>query len=180
MKIFVKLKHNKNGFISIGMPWLGKVAWLHRKSFRWFWRHIFETGANCPSIYVRVTLTKIFIMFYKTACIGLFLLFVSCTLGQQQCYVNQHCSSGEVCHKQERESRFFILGICIKLIDMVRPKKPCKSHKDCRWYLGKYCDKKAGFCKMIIGWYLQMTTEVQNVLNLYLKIPTMNSWICTF
>ena len=109
-------------------------------------------------------------MFYKIACIGLLLLFVSYTLGQQQCYVDQHCSPEEVCHKQERESRFFILGICIKLIDMVRPKKPCESHKDCRWYLGKYCDKKAGFCKMIIGWYVpeKMITYRSSKL-----------WICT-
>ena len=90
--------------------------------------------------------------------LGLILIFVAYTLGDgEYCSVDQHCERGEVCEdcscKQDRSVVSICYAgvkICMKVWDQIC-KKPCKSHRDCRWYLGKYCDKKEGICKRFFG-----------------------------
>ena len=94
--------------------------------------------------------------------LGLILIFVSCSLGDRQpwqrqyCSVDPDCARDEVCSYVVEMVGSRLVKICKKpkmqrfvgsLLDQVFPKNPCKSHTDCKWYLGMYCDKKIGFCE---------------------------------
>ena len=88
--------------------------------------------------------------------LGLILIFVSYSLGAgKYCSVDQDCAQNEVCSGVAEDGDVAV-KICMKskmqrfvgsLLDQVFPKNPCKSHTDCKWYLGMYCDKKIGFCE---------------------------------